>query len=46
MPAPVFAYLMNQRRSVATSLSRALRVGLTQVPLFVVFVLFDVPPWA
>lgn len=40
--APMVAYLMNRRRPVATNLSRALLVGLPQVPLLVVLVLFDV----
>jgi hypothetical protein len=40
--APVVAYLMNQRRPVATNLCRALLVGLPQVPLCVALELFDV----
>jgi len=40
--APMVAYLMNQRRPVATNLSRALLVGLPQVPLCVALELFDV----
>lgn len=40
--APLVAYVMNRRRPVATSLGRALLVGVPQVPLYVVLVLFDV----
>jgi hypothetical protein len=37
--APLVSYVMNRRRPVATSLSRALLVGLPQVPVYVVLVL-------